>query len=111
MSFQLHKSFVHLRNTISAILDKNREPCDCPIDCQVNNTVEVQKSIARVVHLPSVVQSEFYEATRILFVRKENKSYNFFSTTFLLSVSPRQQSTILDITKIIRNGGNGWRLF
>ncbi len=31
----------------------------------------------RVVHLPSVVQSEFYEATRILFIRKENKN-NFF---------------------------------
>ncbi len=75
MVFQLHKSFVYLRNTIYDILDKNREACDCPIDCQVNNTVEVQKSmksIARVIHLPSVVQSEFYEATRILFVCKEN---------------------------------------
>ncbi len=74
MSFQLHKSFVHLRNTISDILDKNREACDCPIDCQVSNTVEVQKSMkstARVVDLPSVVLSKFYEATRILFVRKE----------------------------------------
>ncbi len=28
------------------------------------------KSIARVVHLPSVVQSELYEATRILFICK-----------------------------------------
>ncbi len=46
MSFQLHKSFVCLQDTI---LDKNREACDCPIDCQVNNTVEVQKSIAREV--------------------------------------------------------------
>ncbi len=54
---------------ISCVLNKTREGCDCPIDCQVNNTVEVQRSmirIARVVHLPSVVQSEFYEATRIL---------------------------------------------
>ncbi len=32
------------------------------------------KSIASEVHMLSVVQSEFYEATRILFVRKENKS-------------------------------------
>ncbi len=58
----------------------NREACDCPIDCQVNNTVEVQKSmksIARVVHLPSVVQSEFYEATRTLFVCKENQNKDF----------------------------------
>ncbi len=65
MSFQSHKSFVHLRNTIIDILDKTLEACDCPVDCQVSNIVEVQKSmksIARVVHLPSVVQSEFYEA-------------------------------------------------
>ncbi len=37
--------------------------CDCPIDCQVNDTnVKAQKSmksIARIVHLTSVVQSEF----------------------------------------------------
>ncbi len=42
---------------------RSREACDCLIDCQVNNTVEVQKrmkSIARVVHLPSVVQSEYF---------------------------------------------------
>ncbi len=32
------------------------------------------KDIAKIVHLPSVVQSELYEATRILFVRKENKN-------------------------------------
>ncbi len=35
------------------------------------------KSIARVVHLPSVVQSEFSEATRTLFVCKENKNKDF----------------------------------
>ncbi len=56
------------------------------------------KSIARVVHLPSVVQSEVYEATRILFVCKENKNNDLFSTIRLLSVSPRHRSTILDIT-------------
>ncbi len=98
------------KNTIKAlfvfgtqfnILDKNQEACDCSIDCPVNTTVKVQKSmksIARVVHLPSVVQSEFYEATRILFVRKENKNNDFFSTICLLSVSPRQRNAILDIT-------------
>ncbi len=32
------------------------------------------KSITRAVHLSSVVQSEFYGATRILFVHKENKN-------------------------------------
>ncbi len=47
----------------------------CPIDCPVNSTVKAQKrmkNIVRIVHLPSVVQSELYEVTRILFVCKEN---------------------------------------
>ncbi len=73
MSFQTRKSFIRLRNTNVDILDENRETCDCPIDCQVILTVKAQKSmksIARMVHLPSVVQSEFYDATRILFVCK-----------------------------------------
>ncbi len=71
MSFQTRKSFVRPRNTIYDILDENREACDCPIDWQVINTVKAQKSmksIVKIVHLPSVVQSEFYEATTILFV-------------------------------------------
>ncbi len=81
MSFQTRKSFVRPRNTISDILDENREVCDCPINCQVNNTVKAQKNmknIVKIVHLPSVVQSELYEAKRILFVCKENKNNDFF---------------------------------
>ncbi len=35
------------------------------------------KDIVKIVHLPSVVQSEFYEVTRIVFVRKENKNNDF----------------------------------
>ncbi len=38
--------------------NKNREACNCPIDCQVNNTVKFQKSmknIVKIIHLPSVV--------------------------------------------------------
>ncbi len=34
---------------------ENREVCDCPIDCQINNTVKAQKSmkdIVKIVHLP-----------------------------------------------------------
>ncbi len=68
------------RNTIQDILDENQQVCDCPIDCQTINTVKAQKSmkdIVKIVHLPSVVQSEFYEATRILFVHKENKHNDF----------------------------------
>ncbi len=74
MSFQICKSFIGLQNTIQDILDENREACDCPIDCQVNNIVKVQKSmksIARILNFPSVVQSDCYEATRILFVWKK----------------------------------------
>ncbi len=67
MSFQIRKSFIRLQNTIQDILDETREACDCPIDCQVNNFVKVQKRIARILNFPSVVQSDCYEATRILF--------------------------------------------
>ncbi len=35
------------------------------------------KDIVKIVHLPSVVQSECYEALRIIFVRKENNNYDF----------------------------------
>ncbi len=56
------------------------------------------KSIAREVRLPSVVQSEFYEATRILFACKVNKNTHFFSTIRRLSVSLRHRSAILDFT-------------
>ncbi len=50
LSFQTLKSIIHLRNAIYDILDENREACDCPIDCQVNYTVKVQKSMkSRVV--------------------------------------------------------------
>ncbi len=49
------------------------------------------KSIVRVLHLPSVVQSEFYEATRIFFVLKENKNKYFFQqfvSSMSLTVAP-----------------------
>ncbi len=71
MSFQTRKSFVRLRKTIEDILDENWDACDCPIDCQVINTVKAQKTmkdIVKIVHLPSVVQLEYNEATRTLFL-------------------------------------------
>ncbi len=76
MLFQTYKSFVHLRNTIWDDLDKSQEACDCPIDCQVTLTIKAQKrinDIVKIVHLPSVVQSECYEATRILFGQKRKQ--------------------------------------
>ncbi len=69
---------------LQCILDVNP---GCPIDCQVITTVKAQKSmksIARIVHLPSVVQSELYEATRILLYTKKIKIT--FSTICLLCV-------------------------
>ncbi len=63
-----------------------REASDSPIDCQVNNTVKAQKSmkgIVKIVHLPSVVQSELYEATRIIFVRKEIKITTLFNNCLI----------------------------
>ncbi len=61
-----------------------------PIDCHVINTVKVQKSMkstAREVNSPAVVQSEFYEANRILFVRKKKLNNDFFSTIRLSSAA------------------------
>ncbi len=68
MSFQTRKIYISF--FFVDILDDNRDACDCPIDCIVNCTVKIQKSmksIVRIVHLPSVVQSEFNEATRTLY--------------------------------------------
>ncbi len=65
-------------------MDEIQEACDCPIDCIVNCTVKVHKrmkSIVRIVHPPSVVQSEFNEATRKLFLRKENKTMSLFNNS------------------------------
>ncbi len=48
------------------------------------------KDIPKIVHLPSDVQSEFYDATRTLFVRKENKIstlFNFFFSSVTLPAS------------------------
>ncbi len=88
MSFQTRKSFVRT-NTIIDFLDENREACDCLIDYQTINTVKVQKSmkdIVQIVHLPSEVQSECYEAMRIIIVRKENKNDDFIQQ-FVYSVA------------------------
>ncbi len=78
------------------MLDENQEACDCPIDCIVNYTVKVQKSmksIVRIVHLLSVVQSEFNEVIKTLFLRKEKKE----KTILFNNLSPLlQPSTVLE---------------
>ncbi len=40
-------------------------------------TPKHSKDIGKTVHVTSVVQPSFYEATRIIFVHKENKNNDF----------------------------------
>ncbi len=54
-----------------------------PIDSKGPTMIKVQKGTKNI---GKVVQLEFYEATRILFVRKENK--NNFIQQFISSASP-----------------------
>ncbi len=74
MSFQTVKALFVFGTEFKIFWMKTgRLVSDCPIDCQVNYSVKAQKStktIVKIVHLPSVVKSEFYEVTRILFVKK-----------------------------------------
>ncbi len=47
------------------------------IDSNTTDTFKAQKGskdIIKMVHVTSVAQPQFFEATRILFVRKENKN-------------------------------------
>ncbi len=94
-------------------MDEIREACDCPIDCIVNCTVKVHKrmkSIVRIVHPPSVVQSEFNEATRKLFLRKENKTMSLFNNSsplvapFLRISAGGKQRTLLCVSRILEDG-------
>ncbi len=61
------------------------------------SAVKAQKSIVRVVYLPSVVQSEFYS----LFCMQRKKIND--STIRLLSVSPLHRSAILEIIHWTQN--------
>ncbi len=73
------------------VLDENRETCDCPIDYQVNCTVKAQESmkgIIKIVHLPTMVQSELYEAKRIALYAKKIKI-----TTLFNKLSPLRYSS------------------
>ncbi len=75
MSFQTRKTFVQLRNTIQGIFDEFWELSDSPIDSKGFITINAQKcskDIVKIVHVTSVAQLRFCEATRILFVHKEN---------------------------------------
>ncbi len=50
------------------------------IDSKDPYTIKAQKSskdIVKIIHVTSGVQPQFYEATRLLFVCKENKNNDF----------------------------------
>ncbi len=84
MSFQTRKTFVHLQNTNQDIFAGIRELSDPP---DSNATVMFQGS-------ETYKHGQFCEATRILFVHKENKNNAFIQQLF----SPElQSSTILEI--------------
>ncbi len=51
------------------------------------------KDVVQIVHLPSVVQSELYKATRKHFVRKENLNNDIYSTIRLHLFNNSQSST------------------
>ncbi len=64
------------------------------------------KSIARVVHLPSVVQSEFYEAARIVLLAKKIKITTFlqqFVSSLSLLVSIVPFSGFVRVLEILKN--------
>ncbi len=59
MSFQIRKTFVHVRNTNEDIFDAFWELSDPPIDSKDPNTIKVHKcsiEIVKIVHVASVVQ-------------------------------------------------------
>ncbi len=66
MSFQTRKTFVHLQNTNWDIFAGIWELSD------MINAQKSSKDICKIIHVTSGIQPQFYEATRILFVRKEN---------------------------------------
>ncbi len=61
----------------------------------------------KAVHLPSDVQSEFYDATRTLFVHKENKIYFIQLTLFNLDCFDNVFHTFMDLDSAIYYAVNG----
>ncbi len=74
----MKKNIEMIRNVMYSVTTNKQKQTRLKVRCVSSFFCETflfqksMKSITRVVHLPSVVQSEFYEATRILFERKEN---------------------------------------
>ncbi len=71
--------------------------CVSSFFCETFLFQKSMKSITRVVRLPSVVQSEFYEATRILFERKENANASSICSSAAAST---QECSIFILIKV-----------
>ncbi len=88
MSFQTRKTSNLFGTQIKNILDLIQELSGPPIDSKGPYTIKVQKgtkNIVKVVHVTSVVQSECYEVTRILFeVKNKTKKTTLYINYVLL---------------------------
>ncbi len=77
---QTRKTFVHLQNTNQGIFDEILRSLWTSTDGKDPYTIKAQKrskEIVQIIHVASVFQPSFYEAMRILFVRKEIKNNDF----------------------------------
>ncbi len=84
------KGIVHPKTKILSILSPN------PQDFHWKHKFRYFcKEINKIVHVISVDQRSFYEATRILFVRKENKNKVFIQRFLLFPVSLRPKFTVV----------------
>ncbi len=82
------KGLLYPKNKSSLITVLITQACDCPIDCIVNCTVKVQKSMKindRIVHLPSVVHSESNEPMTTLSAQRKQNCFCFLCTEKLKS--------------------------
>ncbi len=98
MPFQTSKTFVHLWNTKYDILMKSESFLSC-IDSNATTTFKGQKGskdIIKIFHVTSVVQPYIFEATRILFVRNENKNNDLFNSLWrAFTRVPRHMHVVL----------------
>ncbi len=65
-----------------SFLTLHRQQCNWNVPRSRNS-----KDIVKIVHVTSVVQPQFYEAMRILFVHKENKNNKFIQQYLLLQIT------------------------
>ncbi len=88
------------------IFDEIRELSDPPIDSNTTTMFKAQKDskdTVKIVHVTSVVQSQLYEATIILFVCKENKNKDFIQQYIFYLLRIFYKFTFYKFNKFITN--------